>query len=396
MDVKNLLTHARTKLVLENPFFSSILLRLKMVEAPADYKEAGLDTFGTDGETIWYNPDWIIEKKLDAKQTTAVLAHEVLHVVLLHHTRRGHRDPQKWNYAADFAINLILQKNGFELPGEGRTLAEMTKGAEGYCLDPQFEGMSTEQIYEKTPDPPKLYVVGLGGVFDPNAKPGDKPGQGGCSASEMAEKEAEAQVKIAQAQLAAKQAGKFPAGLDRKLQNAMETKIDWRERLQKFFKRVKITESTWRKPNRRYLHSGIYLPTDLKEPTGTIVVVVDTSGSIGGPELDAFASEIQAIYQFANPDRLIVMYCDAAVGKTEEFKPSQGDQLVIKPVGGGGTDFRPPFSWLAKHDIVPEAFVYLTDGYGPFPDEPAEFPVLWVINNHSVTPPWGEHLILEL
>lgn len=387
LTAQELMDKGKCDLVLSNPFIASVLLRLRVEEC------ADQPTMCTDGSHILWNADFVTKNCKNGAEVSGVLAHEVLHVVLLHHTRRGDRDPQKWNIAADFAVNGILKANKVALPGIEKNLAMIEDPREGWFCDSQFDGMNTEAIYEKIPDKysskgqggGSVTIVSIGGVQDPtgaNGTPKDK-----------AEAEAEAQVMISQAIHAAKQMGKMPLGMDRHLEQSLEVKIDWRERLQKFFRRTKITESTWRRPNRRYIGDNIYLPSELKEPTGTIVVCVDTSGSIGGPELDAFASEMRAIHGFVKPERMIVMYCDAAVGRVDEFGPQ--DDFELHPVGGGGTSFKPPFAWLEKKDIVPEAFVYLTDGYGDFPDG-AEFPVLWVINNQQVTPPWGEHLILEM
>lgn len=386
LTVEQLFASARTKLVLQNPFFATVLLRLPIEEEPR------VPTMATDGYGIMYNRKWVESKDFTPAQMVGVLAHEVLHLVFLHHTRCGTRDRDKWNMAADFAINGILKDNKFELPGDPRNLAELKAGKEGWLFDPQFAGQSAEQIYEKMPDPPKSYTQGggnFGAVNPPSGK--DKDGQ----EKSVAGAEAEAKIMAASAMHAAKLAGKMPASLERVIEDLFEEKIDWREELIKFFQRTKITEETWRRPQRKFIHQGMYLPSPLKEPTGDIVVVVDTSGSIGGPELDAFATEMKAIYAFVKPEKLYVMYCDAAVGKVEVFEPGQGDELEIKPVGGGGTDFKPPFAWLEKHGITPEAFVYLTDGYGDF-GKPADFPVLWVINNNQVKPPWGKHLVLDM
>lgn len=363
---------------------------MPMVEADEN-SNPPVPTFATDGYEIRYNRGYIEKEKMTVGQIIGVLTHEVMHVVLLHHTRCGTRNAIKWNMAGDFAINKILVDNKMELPGKPRTLAESMGGAEGYLLDSQFDGWTTEQIYEKIPDPPKCYGCGgMGQVTTP--KGNDSQG----NPKTIAGAEAEAQVMINSAKQAAKQCGKMPLGIERFIEDSLDTKIDWREKLQRFFRRTKLADESWKRQNRRFIHQGVYLPTQLREPTGDVVIVVDTSGSIGGPELEAFVSEMKSIYDFVKPEKVYVMYCDAAIGRVDIFEPAQGDELTIKPVGGGGTDFRPPFSWLRQKGIEPEAFVYLTDGYGPFPDRPAEFPVLWVINNNQVKPPWGEHIILDM
>jgi len=71
---------------------------------------------------------------------------------------------------------------------------------------------------------------------------------------------------------------------------------------------------------------------------GEIVVAVDTSGSIGKRELEQFAGEISAISEETQPEAIHVVYCDAAVQSTQEFRASE--PVRLEPKGGGGTDFR--------------------------------------------------------
>jgi predicted metal-dependent peptidase len=125
------------------------------------------------------------------------------------------------------------------------------------------------------------------------------------------------------------------------------------------------------------------------------VVVVDTSGSIGEKELSEFGGEIQAILTDLKPRKVHVIYCDAAINKVVEFGPH--DPVVLEAVGGGGTSFKPPFKYVEDHQINPRCLVYLTDGYGDFPDEDkVNFPTLWAINNHDVVPPFGEHVVIQV
>jgi predicted metal-dependent peptidase len=152
---------------------------------------------------------------------------------------------------------------------------------------------------------------------------------------------------------------------------------------------------TWNRPNRRFIHQGLYLPSRDIKLTGTFVCVIDTSGSIGEKELNEFGSEIKGIVDQMQPEKVYVMYCDAAVAHVDEF--GKYDELTFAAHGGGGTDFRPPFKWLEEHDITPDALVYLTDGYGSFPEEEdVHFPCLWAINNRNVEPPFGVHIVIEV
>ncbi len=44
------------------------------------------------------------------------------------------------------------------------------------------------------------------------------------------------------------------------------------------------------------------------------------------------------------------------------------------------------------HDNPPASTIILTDGYAPFLKEELaqDIPVLWLINNDNVNPPWGK------
>ena len=125
---------------------------------------------------------------------------------------------------------------------------------------------------------------------------------------------------------------------------------------------------------------------------GEIVVAIDTSGSIDQPTLNAFGAEIKAIVGNARPKKTTVIYCDAAVNHVDTFEPN--DELHFDMHGGGGTNFCPPFEYVAENGLKPVCFVYLTDGYGPFPSAP-EFPTLWCCTTEVVAP-FGETVPIEV
>ena len=90
---------ARSKLILDNPFFGTLCLRLK----PVEWEQP---TGAVDGVHLYYNPKWF--EGLTSMERVGFLAHEVMHVVLLHITRRQEREPEKWNIACDYAINNYI------------------------------------------------------------------------------------------------------------------------------------------------------------------------------------------------------------------------------------------------------------------------------------------------
>ena len=113
------------------PFFGRQAMKLQMIE-----DSSMTNTLCTDGDTLWYNAEYV--KTLTKKERIFVMAHEVMHIISLHHTRmRPGMDARLWNIAADYVINLILAEvQGLSLP-------------EDILYDKSYEGMSTEKIYAK-------------------------------------------------------------------------------------------------------------------------------------------------------------------------------------------------------------------------------------------------------
>jgi len=364
MTTEQKLTKAKTTLVLDQPFFGFLLMsKLQFV------KRDEIPTMATDGRKVYYNSAFV--DSLPMKQLVGVLAHEVMHLALCHHTRRNAREMTKWNVACDFAINPLLKTSGFELPS-------------GILDDPKFKDKYSEEIYSMLPPSMKFPSNGIGEVMDATNEAG-----GRASSADRALQEADWKVATAQAALIAKQRGKLPGDLERFIEEIMEPVVDWREKLKNFVMETLMADYSWSRPNRRFIWQNIYLPSTIREGMGEIVVWVDTSGSIDNEMLSKFAAEIRAIAHECKPSALYVVYIDAAVARVDTFHPADGDEIEIRPAGGGGTDFAPGFEWVEKQGIKPVCGIYLTDLCGSFPDEHPTYPVLWVTDSRQVAP-FGE------
>jgi predicted metal-dependent peptidase len=329
---------ARTTLLLDHPFFGSLLFRLKGRESRS------IPTMATDGVSLYYNPEFI--DTLNSATLAGVLAHEVMHPALQHHVRRSGRDPKRWNEACDYAINPLLLDAGLSLP-------------DGVLVDHRFRGMSAEQIYNLRD--------AEGQVLDAPLPTDETP-----SAEEQAR---EWSVAVNQAVTLSKQAGKAPAGLARTLEGAAEAMVDWRELLRRLWSDTIPADSSWMRPNRRHIWNGLYLPGVVREGVGEIAIAVDCSGSVNGRLLRLFEAEVCSILEGQRPQCVHVLYFDAEVHKVETYQA--GEQVHLNPVGGGGTDFGPCFDWLEEHGIQPQTLVFLTDLYGTFPESAPDYPVLW-------------------
>ena len=391
---------ARTTLLLDHPFFGTLLFRLGGKASRA------VATMATDGVSLFYNPEFV--DTLNAAELAGVLAHEVMHPALQHHTRRGDRNPARWNMACDYAINPMLLDAGLTLPKD-------------VLIDNRFRGMSAERIYNLIEEDDKQEgssgesksPSGNGtGAPDDGSLQNDEaanepqapatPGGVGqvLDASEpkaesgpsVAEQEREWEIAVEQAETVAKVAGKLPGGAVRALEASQAAKVDWRELLRRAWSDTIPSDYSWMRPNRRHVWSGLYLPGIITEGVGEIAIAVDCSGSVNSRQLGLFQAEIRSILAAQRPRLVHLIYFDAAVQKVETY---QGGQPVsLNPVGGGGTDFRPCFDWLQEQGVVPQTLVFLTDLCGTFPSQVPPYPVIWA-STEARRAPFGEVVPME-
>ncbi len=149
-------------------------------------------------------------------------------------------------------------------------------------------------------------------------------------------------------------------------------------------------------PDRRFDESPFFLPdfNDKEDLVEDILFMIDTSGSMSDDMITAAYSEVKgAIDQFDGKLKGWLGFFDAAIIEPKPFS-SEEEFRVIKPTGGGGTDFQIIFEYVQKHmrTKLPASIIILTDGFAPFPKEHLSIgiPVLWLLNNDDVTPPWGK------
>ena len=100
--VEELLAQDRQKLLMKMPFIGALLMRLDLVPV----RDERLDTAATDGDRIYVDIDFYMKLKSDER--LFVLAHEAWHCALIHFMRRGDRNKEQFNIAADLEIHFIL------------------------------------------------------------------------------------------------------------------------------------------------------------------------------------------------------------------------------------------------------------------------------------------------
>ena len=437
-----------TELLRKQPFFGSLALRLPLRPDPTR------ETLATDGQEIRYSPRWVAET--DSHLIETAMARVVMACALKHHTRRGGRDPERWQSASQLVTHALLRDAGFTLPPDAEAWEDVSveqaydrlpepggddsgddagappgaAGADasadgppspggddddsGDPADSAADGDGRDEGGEGEPNgededdndegdeggsdaPPSHDPSGTGEVMDACARAGDDGATAEAPVDVIAEEQAWDEA-MHQALNIARAEGKAPGQVEETVQGAHASTLDWRTLLRRYMTDTARRDYTWSRPNRRFIDSGLYLPAMHSEAMGTMVVLLDTSGSIYShlDLLATFWTEVREVARELDPERVIVLQVDTRVTDVAEYA---GEDLPeeLEAKGGGGTDFRPGFAWLDAEGIEPACCLYFTDmECSSYPEAEPPFDVLFC--NYGPPPPqgnrepWGERI----
>ena len=355
-------------------------------------------TAATDGWNVAYNPAFVEEHAKTDPELRFLVLHEATHKAYRHMVtwRALHeQDARLANIAADYFVNTTLQDTD---DGEGfikmlKIGVPPTDKYRGWSVLQIFNDLKQQQDQDGDKDDPEN-PDGEGGGFDEHDWNGNEANGDPAKEQQQAD---EIQRAIRQGEIMRKKlAGKGAGQADGVFGDLMAPKIDWRKVLREFVTETCAgrDESSWRKPNRRYIGMDIYMPSMVGTTMRELVVLFDTSGSVfGGDEMTRFVSELSAIVECVKPTKTHVLYVDTAVAGHQVFEDGQFAVQDVKAKGGGGTDLPVAYDYLTKNNIKPEAMVVLTDGYTPFGTVPA-YPVLWAMTS-DIQAPYGLTLRID-
>jgi predicted metal-dependent peptidase len=432
---------ARTRLMMQAPFFGMLSRHLEIVASPL-----ARGTACTDGHKIYINPVWV--NALTVDECVGLIAHETMHVALEHHLRRGARDSGDWNKAADYVINSDLVIQGFKLPAGG-------------LISNSFRGMATEPVYdlihrepEPQPEPPPQPTGGGGGGGEDEPQGGGEPQgsgedepqesesednalgndendasedesdseadaseNGGGGEDEQVEDEtpqpwggvmdsptpvedrAQCPVNLLEAAMMAAAAGCLPASMREVIKELTKTKVNFADLLAEFVERNFNDDYSWSQPSRRYISQGIYLPALKSDAMPELAIIIDSSSSVHHAKLQFAMSAAQDCINQVQPERVHVFCVNTHIHWRRTFERGEALTWDISG-GGGGTEFTPAFQAMAAEGIDPKCVLYFTDGdcgwYGDIPT----MPVLWLLHSgaRQQTPygtPFGESVLID-
>ncbi len=353
------LDKAKTKLMLEHPYFGQIASSLKFSS------NSDIESFTSDGDSFEYNDEYL--SKLNEKELEFTLANSAMHYALSHKNRINQREDWLWQLATDYAINSMLVKNDMFAP-------------QRINLNKRFDDMYAEEIYAilESEIDEKEYE----------------------EREQMQKKEKEKVTPsdtqsidedfLNQVNQKTKDQGELPKDFKRLFPELFIDAIDWRSELHRYLNLHAKEDYQFFPPNKKYIHQGFALPS-LKSELLKIVVAIDSSGSIDTELLAKFFGHFQSIMESFKSYEIDLIECDAKIQNHKVFYP--GDAIEYKAVGGGGTDFRPVFEYVKKEIYDARIVIYFTDGIGSFPEDIPDIDVLWVMPE-EINVPFGEKLII--
>lgn len=348
------LTKLRTKLYLKDPFLGAVGCQVEWI------LDETIKTAATDGIHLYINKEWM--ETITADEQLAVIAHECLHVVLLHTLRAkeiNDCDKRVFNIAADMCVNRELLHNGYKLP------EDCVKCPREYCNN------TTEEIYKDL-----LKNSYSGGGYSNSGSLSDdvRPTQGTKEVNQV--KETLNKSVIMSGKHFSKDDSAFAREIDKNLNDINRPKLPWDKLLRRYINDFIKDDWSWSKPNRRV--TDMYLPSLSGESgiLGNINVYIDNSGSISNRTIANFLKEIKNIHTSMSPKNIQISFFSTRITNTYNIRETW-DISSLNPDSLGGTCIDD----LVKdvNEKKPVVSIIFTDG--EFHDISDEFkhPVIWVI-----------------
>ena len=367
---------AYKRLLIENPFYGLFLLGLSKV-INRSVETACVRKRGINCELV-INPDYW--ETQDDTQQLNLLCHEVYHIVF-QHMFLWDSFPNKdiLGLATDCEVNSYLRNldNSWVVPSIWNLPKK--QGTKFYY----------EEILKQDPPQQQQQQSNGGGSGDsqdnkdrmPQTK--DDHTQWGkdfqeCSDAEkqLIQNQINQQIKTA-AEQTIKMRGTIPSEMQEIVDELFKPKpriFDWKS----YFRRMlgSIYDINIKKTRRK---ESIRFPDSAgikHKKKVSILVAVDTSGSVNDDELRDFFSEITYIYKAGA--RITILECDAKITANYEYT----GKWTGKIHGRGGTDFQPVIDYYRKNMKDYAALVYFTDGECSIPDNvPRD--TIWVITSEG-------------
>tara|TARA_R110000824_G_scaffold49490_1_gene139000 strand:+ start:138 stop:1415 length:1278 start_codon:yes stop_codon:yes gene_type:complete len=378
LDTSERIIKTKVDLNKTHPFFSYILMNMQ-IEKTKHTEEVPTMAVGQYGNLYW-NKEFV--DTLDNDELKFVLAHEVGHIATLTFQRLGKRDMTLWNIATDLIINYMLLDEGFRAPKgilvpDHRGVYIFQSGKSGKDIKIDLNDKNAEQVYEDLAKHAKAIkkitnADGKGNYEGQVGKhmegddddAGNSTGKGTTEGDQKAN-ENKWKRKAVEGATQAKMRGNMSASMERMLEGVLEPVVDWRSKLFAYITNDLPVDYTMRTPSRRFISTGVYSPTVIRESL-ELVVGIDISGSISHEEYVEFMSEVVGIANSYRQVKMRVIAWACHVDERDDIEvtqDTQDDLMRCKFYGGGGTELSCLTRYIEEKEYKTKLMVVLTDGY---------------------------------
>ena len=399
---------ARLRLLLDQPFWGVIALRLKMMEN----NEAWNKTMATDGKNMYFNRKFV--EALTDENIQFVICHEILHCAFEHFLRVTSRNKKYWNMATDYAINWILKRDGIGkvplLPAqEGHPTLKPGTPCQpdeegGILLNEKYKDMNAERIYDILLESKAKQKNSLDShIYIDELKQGNGSGDGDTveipslspeEASEIRDSMRGALIDAVQNSANSRHAGSIPSEIARMVKEFLEPKINWRDLISSTIQSQVKSDMSFVRPSRKSTDEFI-LPGRIPEDTIKVACAVDVSGSIGEEQIRDFLSEIKGMMSQYAAFEIHLWSFDTKCNAYATFNQDNQDEIdEWEPLGGGGTCIAENWNFMKENEIQADSLIVFTDlECGSLNTiDPDFIDTIWIIENtynRDIKPPFG-------
>ena len=417
-------------------------------------------TVGTDGHHIVYDPKHLLLKYKDEKEeVTRCYLHMVLHCVFRHMYVHTLVDQRYWDLACDIAVEAIINELGIRSTETVRSkkqdliISNLKKGIKFLTAEKLYNYFLNDSISETrfnalkenfthddhfmwylTEEQLKQLLFNDSGIDsgadngeeseadEANGSDNSAPGSSHQSMASMEQEWKDISERMQQdLETFSKQRGDQSGNLMQNLTSVNREKYDYESFLKKFAvlgEKMRINDDEFDYVFYTYglnLYKNMPLiePLEYKEVKSIkdFVIAIDTSGSVSGPQVQAFMNKTYNIMKstesFFTKINVHIIQCDTVIQEDAKITNQEEFDKYIQNMtlkGFGGTDFRPVFDYvnqmIKEHEFTNlKGLIYFTDGYGVFPDNKPEYETAFVFvrDNYDIpgVPSWAIKLVLE-
>lgn len=312
---------------------------------------------------------------LPIQHRLGVLKHELLHYVYLHFLRRGDKDPERFNIAADCAINQQIDKSW--LP-KGCVTPESLSATYNIQVLP---GKSTEYYYDLLEGMPSSSEDSPTSLNLPGSheKWQDK------TADDVAYWATLIDMQVAEAAKEAGNVGVLPKEIQALFKRLLaHTSLDWRSLLRQLVSNTKVKpKKTILKSDRR-LPDAEWIKGKTKEHIVNVLVIGDESGSVSDSQLHRGIQEILGVCKIVRTPVLYIPV-DSSAGEPTELKKNT---TTFSRTRRGGTYLYAAIKKMQEKRLKADVLIVITDGELTEADrkkmEELKIPVIWLITDKKV------------